>query len=220
MPQDATASIAWSTGTLGNSTRIATAGNYQVSATNECGNTSKSFTVAIETPLPPLRFAISDTTSCLNGRFIPITLRAPSGFPNYHWNTNEITRSILIKKADVYTVSSENLCGEVSASIDIKGCKPDVYIPNAFSPNDDGNNDYFTLYATDAIKSVKSMKIFDRYGEFIFSKQNFQANIDAQGWDGTFRGQTAANDVYAYLIEVEYADGKTERFVGDVTLVK
>ena len=123
-------------------------------------------------------------------------------------------------KAGVYTLNTTNLCGTKSSSITLDPCEGSVYIPNTFSPNDDGNNDYFTIFANDGVKIIKSMQIFDRYGEFVFSKQNFPPNIDAQGWDGSLRGQAVAIDVYAYSIEVEYADGKTETFTGDVTIVK
>ena len=108
--------LAWSTGAIGNSATISKAGSYQVTATNECGSTTAAFVVATQTPLPPMHLSFSDTTSCLNGHFLPVTLRAPTGYPNYHWSTHETTRIIVAYKADTYTLRSENLCGESSAN--------------------------------------------------------------------------------------------------------
>ena len=213
-------SVSWSTGAIGKQIAIAQAGTYQVTATNECGSTSTVFQVAAENPLPPFRLAVTDTTSCLNGQFVPVLLTAPAGYPNYIWSTNENTNSIIATQANTYTVSSENICGSVRGSIEVSNCSPNHYIPNIFTPNGDGSNDYFTLYANGAIRRISQLQIFDRYGELVFSKSDFAPNADYQGWDGSFRGQPAAADVYIYVAKVEYATGATEIYKGDMTLAR
>ena len=59
-----------------------------------------------------------------------------------------------------------------------------IYIPNAFSPNFDGYNDYFTLFSNDEVEEILEMSIFDRWGEHVFQRENFQPNDPILGWDG------------------------------------
>ncbi len=95
-----------------------------------------------------------------------------------------------------------------------------VYIPNSFSPNGDTNNDVFMIFG-DAkfVVNIKSFKVFDRWGNTVFSDFNFKPNDPTHGWDGTFRGQKMNNAVFVYAVEVEFRGGDTEVFKGDVTLL-
>lgn len=94
-----------------------------------------------------------------------------------------------------------------------------VFIPNTFTPNRDGINDEFTIFTDDQVTTVKSMKIFDRWGALIFSKSNFPPNEPKLGWDGTFRSKAENPNVFVYLIEVQFNNGDVKIFSGDVTLV-
>lgn len=94
-----------------------------------------------------------------------------------------------------------------------------VYIPNIFSPNDDGKNDGFTVYAdTRGVKQVKLFQIFDRWGDQVFERSNFQPNDPTLGWDGRFRGQDMNPGVFVYYAIVEFIDGQEVLFKGDVTV--
>ncbi|MEZ4990948.1 MAG: gliding motility-associated C-terminal domain-containing protein [Saprospiraceae bacterium] len=95
-----------------------------------------------------------------------------------------------------------------------------LYIPNAFSPNNDGPNDYFTIYAGPSVESIQSLQIFDRWGELVFSRQDFPPNDESMGWDGTFNGQLLNPGVFVYMAEVRFIDGFSVRYKGDVTLVR
>lgn len=98
------------------------------------------------------------------------------------------------------------------------GC---VYVPNAFSPNDDGINDVFIVFTgASCIKEIKSFHVFSRWGEEVFKNFNFPANDFAYGWDGTFRGKPMDTAVFAWFAEVEFGDGRVELFKGDVTLLR
>jgi gliding motility-associated-like protein len=133
-------------------------------------------------------------------------------------------RNIIIQKEGIYEVRSENICGSVSDKITVTGCPPNYYIPNTFTPNGDGYNDIFTVFASDAIVNIKKMQVFDRWGEEV-SLTTFPPSGGLRGavwavWDGTFKGQEAASDVYVYVIVLEFADGTTETVSGDVTLLR
>ena len=88
-----------------------------------------------------------------------------------------------------------------------------LYIPNAFTPNGDGINDFFGPEAIDITKY--SLKIFNRWGEIIFTSNQLKNR-----WDGTFKGKTAQNDVYVYQLNYEFNSGKTGNVVGRVTLIQ
>jgi gliding motility-associated-like protein len=96
----------------------------------------------------------------------------------------------------------------------------DVYVPNAFSPNGDGINDEFYLQSGPNVANIRLLRIFDRWGEFIFEADNFPPNDPSQGWDGRFRGQMMNTGVYVFFAEIEYLDGVVEVVKGDVTLVR
>lgn len=97
----------------------------------------------------------------------------------------------------------------------------DLFIPNAFSPNNDGNNDGFTVF-TDLSKvvEVKRMIVVDRWGAIVFANDNFLPNDTGLGWDGTHKGAELNPGVFVYYINVEWLDGTISDYKGDVTLMK
>jgi gliding motility-associated-like protein len=94
------------------------------------------------------------------------------------------------------------------------GHGPDVYVPNAFTPNGDGTNDVFEVFGT-ALKSV-SMKIFNRWGEKVFDSGESQW----ASWDGTYMGSMQPTGVYVYYVELVYLDGVKKMREGSVTLIR
>jgi len=120
------------------------------------------------------------------------------------------------------TVTTTEGC-EVSAQLQLRVLKDRrVYLPNAFSPgNDDGRNDYFTVYAAaDEVVRVRRLAVFDRWGGQVFERRDFLPNQVAEGWDGRYRGEAAPAGVYVYWAEVEFADGQSILLKGDVLLLR
>lgn len=91
-----------------------------------------------------------------------------------------------------------------------------VYIPNAFSPNGDGINDRFIIYWGEGVTLVRSLRIFDRWGNALFEQNDLDPDDPNAGWDGSFRHRPVERDVYVYAIEVQFADGSIRLFKGDV----
>jgi gliding motility-associated-like protein len=108
-----------------------------------------------------------------------------------------------------------------TASILIKTvCNDDNYfIPNTFSPNNDGVNDYFYPRGR-SIYNIQSMRVFNRWGQMVFQRQNFPANSETMGWDGTFNGRPAPSDAYVYIVEVICNNAQVVALQGTVTLVR
>jgi gliding motility-associated-like protein len=99
--------------------------------------------------------------------------------------------------------------------------RPVVFIPNAFSPNGDGANDKFMIFAREeAVRKVNRFLVFDRWGEKVFEYDNFQPNDPASGWDGWYRGQVMNPQVFAWFAEIEFINGEVILFEGDVTLTR
>lgn len=94
----------------------------------------------------------------------------------------------------------------------------DVILPNIISLS--GGNPSFYVQSYSTIKSVKSMTIFDRWGNTVFTRENLTTGDPAQGWDAKFKSSPVTPGVYVYKVEVEYNDGTTEIFSGDVTVIR
>lgn len=211
----------WSNGNVGNSGILQTANTYTVTATMECGSTSTNFVITTA-PEPPSFSLGNDTSYCINGRPSPLILKPNVLLPNYQWSISEVQASLVVTQPGIYTLSTSNACGTKTDEIKIDGCPPNYYIPNTFTPNGDGHNDVFEIFTTDAIVAIKSLQIFDRWGEPVaeISLQKGSEPNSWLGWDGTFRNKEAASDVYVYRITLQFADGTTETVTGDVTLLR
>jgi gliding motility-associated-like protein len=94
-----------------------------------------------------------------------------------------------------------------------------IYIPNTFSPNFDGINDYFMVFAKQGVQRIARLDIFDRFGGQIYSRTNLQPNDEQAGWDGTYRGKRVQTGVYVFFVEIEFIDGDVQLFKGDVLVV-
>lgn len=96
-----------------------------------------------------------------------------------------------------------------------------IFIPNAFSPNEDGSNDRLMIFGeAKAVKRVKRLAVFDRWGEMLFEVLDAPINDVRLGWNGRLRNLDMNPGVYVAMAEVEFIDGEVELFVQDVTLMR
>ncbi|MFK8008223.1 MAG: gliding motility-associated C-terminal domain-containing protein [Saprospiraceae bacterium] len=95
-----------------------------------------------------------------------------------------------------------------------------VFIPNGFSPDDDGLNDIFYVNGGQDVAEVKNFRIFNRWGEVVFENENFQPNDPTEGWDGFFKGEKLNPNVFVFFAEIEFKDGMVKIYKGDVTLTR
>ncbi|MBK7935831.1 MAG: gliding motility-associated C-terminal domain-containing protein [Lewinellaceae bacterium] len=122
-------------------------------------------------------------------------------------------------RSTVYTLKITDLNGcEAKADIQLRVDRQRyLYAPNIFSPNGDGVNDLFTLYAR-GVKDIRSLQVFDRWGAEIFLVEHLQPNDELRGWNGTYRGNLLNPAVFVWQAVVEFDDGEVEVFSGDVTI--
>lgn len=95
-----------------------------------------------------------------------------------------------------------------------------VYIPNIIDPNANDLNNILTVYGGSDVRLVRTMQIYDRWGEMLFENRNFLPNDPQFGWSGAFKGEPVNPGVYVYVVEVEYVNGDTEVISGDITVVR
>lgn len=96
----------------------------------------------------------------------------------------------------------------------------DLYIPNVFSPNDDGENDYWTLHAGPSVSTLDALMIFDRWGELLYRLEAPILINDWPGWDGYYRGAAANPGVFVFYLEATLVNGEKIQKMGDVTLIR
>ncbi len=120
------------------------------------------------------------------------------------------------------TVIDENGCSANDDILITVNTSRNVYIPNIFTPNGDGNNDYFNLVIGSGAVSVSYLSIFDRWGNQVFAIENeYIPEVGMQdGWDGKYNGKFVNPGVYVYTAQVNFLDGRILQYSGDITVIR
>jgi gliding motility-associated-like protein len=190
--------------------------------------TDTSFVTITVNPTPQIDLGPDLTLS--TGTIYPITSVYQNG-PIVWWQWTPATDlscancpdpSATVNKDITYHVAIRNSYGctaidSVSIRTFCEGSQ--VFIPNAFTPDGDGVNDILMVRAK-GISSVKSFRIFNRWGELVFERKNFQPNDPANGWDGKIRGVTGPAEVYVYTAEVICSNLQTYLIKGNTSILK
>lgn len=136
--------------------------------------------------------------------------------------TNCQTPIIQVPETTTYTIKGTDIQGcsdSTSFTINVDEAVR-VFVPNAFSPNGDGTNEVLIVYSPGDVQNIKTFRIFSRWGELVFERNNFSPNLEGYGWDGNFKGQPMNQGVFVYFVEVLLIDGRTEILTGDITLFR
>lgn len=177
-------------------------------------------TVRVVPPPPPDVQLGNGDTVVVQGTSVVIGSEQP-GF-QYIWNTGDTTATIRVSESGVYSVTMTDASGcSVQATIRVNVTRRGhVYVPNVFSPNFDGHNDYVSIFADASVRRVQTFQIADRWGTLVFRRDDFIPTWETDGWDGVYRGKPAPPGVYAWFAVIEYIDGKQEILEGSVTIVR
>ncbi len=122
----------------------------------------------------------------------------------------------------VYLVilTDKNGC-ELQTEIEIRVVDNPIYVPNIFTPNNDGINEEFTILGDlSTIETINTFSIYDRWGEQVFLRENIDPSQDEITWDGRCKDQTVKVGVYAYYLEYVSIRGELEQLVGNITVVR
>jgi gliding motility-associated-like protein len=197
------------------------------SAVNSSGCVNTDTVSLLVNPLPVITVPSPLT------KFVGTPLTIPATYTNsivsYLWtpgatlNCTDCPQPFTTTKFNTkYTVlvTDTNACvnrAEVEVIVLCKGNK--IFLPNTFSPNGDGTNDKFYARGT-GLDRIKSLRIFNRWGEIVYEQRDFPVNNATYGWDGTYKGKKALPDVYIYQVEIFCENSELIRFEGNISLIQ
>ncbi|MEO9258613.1 MAG: gliding motility-associated C-terminal domain-containing protein [Crocinitomicaceae bacterium] len=188
-----------------------TTGVFTITYTNAACGYTNSFKLTF-VPYPYTQ--ILDTLIC-SGESYQINALNMSQNKSYLWSTGENGTSITINQEGVYYVTAFNDCGQSKDSCIISAQICNLEVPNVFTPNNDGSNDYFKLLYAIGVNQFSCI-IVNRWGNPIRSFDN--ASFE---WNGTDEsGQLVAEGVYFYIIKAKTFGGTEIKKQGFVQLVK
>ncbi len=129
--------------------------------------------------------------------------------------TNCLSPTAIPIESTTYTITASDINGCVAVDSVHLAIIPNrnIFIPNVFTPNDDGNNDLFRIKGA-AIESM-TMSIYDRWGSKLFETTDIE-----NGWNGTYKGNAVNSGVYIYTIQVNFLDSFSDTYTGNVTILK
>ena len=208
----------WSTGETTESITVNNSGIYHLMVTYNCNNDTlyDSIKVAIA---PPVNSNLGDDIiDCENKAHL---FTAPYCFScDYLWNTGSIGDTIMALNQGSYWLQVKDTNGCIytdTVLLDFAKCECNLFLPNSFTPNDDGINEtFFPTYYCDL--ADYELSIFNRRGQKIFSTDNSLEN-----WNGIFNKKKVASDVYLYTVQytpiIQGKTGKMLRKTGTILVL-
>jgi gliding motility-associated-like protein len=211
----------WSTGSNNASIIVSKSSSYQVIMSN--GKCAVSWFYNLQFKKKPIVNLGKDTLICQDIKKGSLLLKGgEQGVANYIWQDSSNNPTFEVKGSGTYSVYAENECGNAQDDITVfmQNCY-EIYVPTAFSPNNDGQNETLQVFPTANIKKILRFDIYDRWGNMVYNATNFmQDEAQKFAWDGRFKGKPLQPNVFVYMLEYETTDGHKLVQKGDVTLVK
>lgn len=201
----------WNTGENTASISVSEAGEYSVTAENVCGTWFDEITVEAGAILfkPDIG---PDLVLCEDEEFTVAVLTAQSQDCDYYWITGETTESISVTVPGLYWVECSNICGKVSDTAAVQLCTY-IYVPNAFTPDGDGTNDFLAPVAYLNVELL-SFEVYNRWGELMFRTTDI-----TKGWDGTYNGKEMPMETYVFIVHYDEF-GFISKKQGSVSLIR
>jgi gliding motility-associated-like protein len=198
--------------------------SVQLIAVNNTGCADTVYAEVKAYPIPVADFSLWHGTGPYYAGLSTLTIENHSdGASQYAWNFGDGSGSSLFEPQHDFTspgiyaitlmASNQWGCSDsTTREIPVK-VPEDIYIPNAFSPNNDHMNDYFSVKHNNITQL--SVVIYNRWGERIYSSEDISFK-----WDGTFKSNPAQEGVYVYAIQGKGYHGKRFNLQGNVTLIR
>ena len=212
--------IEWSTGETTDEITVADGGTITATATIDGCSSSDDFVLDIQ-PLP--QFDLGDDISKCEE--LSATLSVDRNDVSVLWSDGSTDNQLIVDDPGLFSAIATSSFGcqfEDEIEVTNRECVSfSIYVPNAFSPNQDGRNDVFVASVPEGIFiSEYELQIFDRFGGMVF--QAFDINV---GWNGSGLGfQSLQPGVYAYTLRVRYSDDFeldiVESLNGTITLIE
>lgn len=191
------------------------AGVYRLEADWTCGTLLDTFEVQVDQPIQ-FRFDPNTIDNCVQGKSRWVSLDAPTALPNYRWSNGAVTPAITAIAPGWYVLESSNQCNTAIDSIYLTGCPPQLLVPQAFSPNGDGRNDFLEVFFNEQVQPLE-MLILDRWGAVVFSTNQ----PDKVFWDGETNDKDQNPAVFTWMVRWRnLLENKEVWSYGDVTLLR
>lgn len=204
-------------------------GNYTVTLNTKVpfGCSATTTRDIVVRPKPSVSFSEDPVT--ISGRGILIPVSYEGNIVDYKWTppTNltctdcpfPVASPKFTTKYSVTVTDSAGCSNSGDVNVIIICHSLNLFIPTSFSPNRDGSNDILYPHGT-GLTSIKSFRVFNRWGQMVFEKYNFPPNQSSSGWDGTYNGKDMVSDVYVFSIEIICDNGEIYHHKGDVMLLR
>ncbi|HMQ76640.1 MAG TPA: gliding motility-associated C-terminal domain-containing protein, partial [Flavobacteriales bacterium] len=205
--------LGWSTGATGDTLLATQPGNYTLSGTFQGCPFTESVSLSTA-PDPSLELG-RDVEACEGQQVVLEALASGTVL----WSTGAEGPSLAVNGPGLYWATVDGACGSVSDSVHVilGDCGPYIYVPNAFTPDNDGMNDVFSPSVEGHLLQL-TLDVFDRWGERIVTRE-----LGDLSWDGTVNGMPAPDGVYPWVLRYKAMsrDGvRQERLTGHVTLLR
>ena len=214
-------SYVWNTGQTSDSIFVSppSTTTYTVTISNGSCSATDSAKVTV-VPFPPV--TANGTTTITSGQITPLIV-TPGAGDTYLWTPSSSLSCDTCRSPNAsptvttwyyVTVTDSDGCSTTdSVLVTVKENCGSIYLPNAFSPNNDGYNDVLYVYG-DCIKDM-DLNIYDRWGNKVFESNNIN-----EGWDGKYNGQPMNAGTYVYTLTVTDNNNNTTTKKGNITLVR
>ncbi len=140
-------------------------------------------------------------------------LISPGIFDNYLWQNGSSSPAIYVSRPGTYSVTVTNACTSASDQITVRAGVCDLEFPNAFTPNDDGLNDFFGILTSKQLTEYH-LQVYNRLGEKVF--ESYSVN---EKWNGTFKNKNQAAGNYSWYFTYR-ENGKLMGKKGVVMLIR
>jgi gliding motility-associated-like protein len=191
------------------------AGTYTVTLIVSNGCDKDTSTKVIQVTTPPVLTIMQNPDPAKEGDII--TLSTNLNPQQFLWSTGNTSPSIVVTQAGIYyvtaTINGCVLSDTISVAIQPIGINGWVKIPTAFTPNNDGYQDFLN-YIIKGGYVFKTIRIYNRLGNCVF-----ESDEATKLWDGKYNGNHVANDVYYYVAKFTIG-GKEEMYKGDVMVIR
>jgi gliding motility-associated-like protein len=201
--------------------------SFTLTDATSCSSDTFSFTGE---EVAPLSFQITGPNELVQGDTAQLGVTNSEGLSNFEWTPADILSCTDCPSPLAFpqvtttirlTAIDTNGCpGEAVFNLRILEAGEDIFIPDVFSPNGDGINDHFSLFAAPGSGTIQSLQIFDRWGNQLFERRNIPINAPTAGWDGRSNGDLLPPGVYVYSFQFLNSEGEVQHFKGSITLVQ
>jgi gliding motility-associated-like protein len=187
-------------------------------------------TITLQLQVNQMELSVTPSLTIIRGDSVKIAgVVVPAGTYDYRWDPPTAVgcescgetwvKPSLSTNYTLYASDMDEACLKKDmVKVTVKPCE--VYVPQAFSPNQDGKNEVLLVFASHCIKAIQKMTIYNRWGMVVYQRENFSGSDQSGGWDGTYKGAPGDPGIYPYKIRAELASGKVSDFQGTISLVR